>query len=102
MFLDLVKSAAEWQRVVVAGTQVLTSAAVVIQARVMQMALGVMKPQEFTRMVLEKPSAFAHSGELAMRAMAGNKGYPAVMAAALRPIAAKTRANAKRLSGSRG
>lgn len=99
MFLDLMKTITEWQKVAVAATQVTMSAATVIQARVMQMALGVMKPQEFTRMILEKPSAFARSGEMAMRALTAQKGYAVVMAEAIAPIEASTRANARRLAG---
>ncbi|MFW2588201.1 hypothetical protein [Sagittula sp. SSi028] len=93
----LAKAIGEWQAVAWAGSRLWLSAGAVVQARTMQMALGVMQPQEFTRMVMEKPSAFARSGEMAMRAMAGNKGYAVTLSEALKPIEASASANARRL-----
>ncbi|MEQ5870153.1 hypothetical protein J4E08_09605 [Sagittula sp. NFXS13] len=99
MFQDMMKATTDWQKVALSTSQMMLSAGVVVQTRMAQMAMGVMKPQEFTRMVLEKPSAFARGGEMAMRAMSGNKGYAIVMAEALKPIEASASANARRLSG---
>lgn len=81
-----------------AYTKMLLTAGQVIQARTAQMALGTMKPDEAARMVLEKPAAFAKAAEMAARAQAASKGSAAVALAALRPIGAKTGANARRLS----
>ncbi|AUC54671.1 MAG: hypothetical protein ACU0CC_01615 [Sagittula sp.] len=98
MYPDMMKAAVEWQRATLAGARVMISAGTVIQVRVAQMAMGTMKPVEATRMVFEKPSAFMRATEAAMRAAAGQKGYGAVMEAALAPIEASAGANARRLS----
>lgn len=102
MFLEMMTAANQWQSVALTGARMMASAGVVIQVRVAQMALGIMRPVEFSRMVLEKPSAFARSGEMAMRALAGNKGYAVAMAEAMKPIEAKASANAKRLTRAAG
>lgn len=89
-----------WQKASLAYGQMLMTANMVIQQRMMQMALGTMKPEEAARMVFEKPAAFAKSFEMAARSHAANKGTAAVMLAALTPIGAHTRANATRLNKS--
>jgi hypothetical protein len=95
--MDVMKAATTWQRAWWAQTQMMATAAMVIQARVLQMSLGTMRPEEATRMVLEKPAAFAKSFEMASRAVAGNRGHAAVALAAIGPIGKATGANARRL-----
>ena len=53
---------------------------------------------ESTRMVAEKPAAFARSAEAAMKAAMGGQRPDQVMAAAVEPLRRKTRANVARLS----
>jgi hypothetical protein len=90
-----------WQRASMVYGQMLFSATMVIQHRMTQMALGTMKPQEAARMVFEKPAAFAKAFEMAARTQAANKGAAAVSLAAIKPIGARTRANAARLGKTR-
>jgi hypothetical protein len=98
MLTDYMNAATTWQRAWWAHLQMMTTAAMVIQQRVLQMSLGTMRPEEATRMVLEKPAAFAKSVEMASRAAAANRGHAAVTLAALGPIGAATKANARRLN----
>jgi len=95
------KSAQTWAEFNRAYARMMFSAAEVIQTRTMQMALGTMKPEEATRMVLEKPAAFAKSFEMAMRATAASHGTAAAALAAVKPIGQKTASNARRLRRSR-
>ncbi|MCR9085896.1 MAG: hypothetical protein NXH97_04030 [Rhodobacteraceae bacterium] len=97
----LLRAAATWQKANLAYTQMLMSANQVIVARMMQMMLGTMKPEEATRMVLEKPAAFAKSFEMAARSAAASRGTAAATLAGIKPIGAKTKSNAKRLSRKR-
>lgn len=53
---------------------------------------------ESTRMVAEKPAAFARSAEAAIKAAMGGQRPDQVMAAAVEPLRSKTRANVARLS----
>ncbi len=87
-----------WQKASTAYGEMLVTAGSVINHRVTQMALGTMKPEEATRMVLEKPAAFAKSMEMAARASAARRGSAAAALAAIKPIGARTRANARRLN----
>ena len=98
----LMNAARTWQAAGLAYGQMLMTAQTVIGVRVTQMALGVMKPEESARMVLEKPAAFAKSIEMAARAHAAKRGTAAVALAAIKPIGARTAANAKRLGGKKG
>lgn len=100
-FTPYFDAARMWQQTSMAYGQMLWTANLVIQQRVMQMALGTMRPEEAARMVFEKPSAFAKSMEMAMRSSAAGKGNAAAALAAIRPIGAKTKANARRLSKTR-
>lgn len=74
MYSPFFEAAATWQRVAMAQMQMMYTASTVIQIRVMQMGLGIMRPDEAARMVLEKPTAFAKSTEMSMRALARNPG----------------------------
>lgn len=55
-------------------------------------------PAETGRMVAEKTDAMIEASAATMRAMARGAGPAAVAMAALRPVRARTRANAARLS----
>lgn len=99
MYSPFFEAAATWQRVAMAQMQMMYTASTVIQIRVMQMGLGIMRPDEAARMVLEKPTAFAKSTEMSMRALARNRGYAAAALEAMKPVGAKTKSNARRLGG---
>lgn len=55
-------------------------------------------PTENTRMVTEKPAAFARSAEAAMKAAIDGQRPDQVMAAAVEPLRRETRSNVARLS----
>ena len=57
-----------------------------------------MRADEPARMVAEKQDALAASGRAMSRAMMAGKGPTEVMAAGVKPMRTKTRANAKRLT----
>lgn len=97
MLTDLFKTLEQNQRLAFKTWEMWASAATVIQVRVMQMAMGTMRPEEAARMVFEKPTAFANGTERAMRAMAGGQGFAAASLAALEPISRSAGSNAKRL-----
>ncbi|TQS71762.1 hypothetical protein ERN12_12245 [Rhodobacteraceae bacterium] len=102
MYSYLFNSTAQWQRAAFSTMQMSMAAATVIQIRMMQMSLGVMKPEEATRMLLEKPQTFMRATELSARALAANKGLASAVIAGLNPIARATRTNAARLSKNNG
>ena len=83
MYGTMFQAASEWQRAMFSGFRMMMSASTVIQVRMMQMSLGIMKPEETARMFLEKPATFAKSTEMSMRALAGNKGLAAAALALL-------------------
>lgn len=94
----VMRAAATWQKACFAYGQMLMTANQVIASRMMQMSLGTMKPEEMTRMYLEKPAAFAKSFEMAARSASASRGYAAATLAGIKPIGAKTSSNAKRLN----
>ena len=98
----LLAAARTWQAAGMAYGQMLMTAQQVIAHRTMQMALGTMKPEEATRMVLEKPAAFMKAFEMAARSAAASRGHAATTLAGIRPIGAKTASNAKRLGRGKG
>lgn len=100
MLTHLFKTMDQNQRLMVKTWQLWFSAATVVQLRVMQMALGTLRPEEAARMVFEKPAAFASGAERAMRAMAGGKGCQAATLAALAPVSRRAGSNARRLTRS--
>ena len=101
MYGSIFTAAQQWQKAMFSSAQMMFSASTVIQLRMMQMALGVMRPEEATRMVLEKPSAFMKATEMSARALAGNRGFEAATAAGIAPYKRATGANAKRLASTR-
>jgi len=74
------------------------SAAQTIASRMALFMQGNLTQVEATAMVMEKPVAMVTGLQEAAVAMARGHGPSAMMEAALKPVAAKTSANAKRLS----
>ncbi|MEM6422996.1 MAG: hypothetical protein AAF698_10425 [Pseudomonadota bacterium] len=95
---EMVRAAAAWQRHTMAWNAMTLSAAEVIWRRNVMMALGTMSAAEATKMIMEKPAAFAKAAERAATTAARRKGTAAVSIAALQPVASAARANARRLS----
>lgn len=95
--ISMMSAAQSWQAAAFAYGKMYWTAQEVIQRRTLQMALGQMGTEEAIRMVLEKPTAFADAFERAARATVAGKDPAAVAMAAVKPISAKTRANARRL-----
>ncbi len=80
-------------------TQMMVEAQGVIAMRLMGMAgLWSVAPSESTRMFTEKPAAFLLSASAATAAAMAGQRPDQVLAAAVRPIRVKTRANSRRLS----
>jgi len=102
MYGHFFRSALQWQAAAVSATQLGVAAGSVIQLRMMQIALGTMKPAEATRMMMEKPAAFLKASEDSARALAANQGLAAATVAGLSPLRIAAEANAKRLSRHRG
>lgn len=92
--LDL---ASAWMRYAVAHSQMNMAAAEVIFRRSLRMAQGAMTAPEAVGMVLEKASAFASATEKAAVAAARGSDPAAIASAALRPIRARARSNARKL-----
>lgn len=92
------RSMETWQKAWWAYGKMVISANQVIGYRTLDMALGKMKPEEFTRMVFEKPATFAKSVEMASRAAAARRGHAASALASIKPYEAKTRSNSTRLA----
>ena len=99
MFFDpaTMKTMQSWSRLSTAYAKMSMSAGEVILRRTMMMAQGAMSGPEAAKMFLEKPAAFAAAAEKAMTAAARGANATSVAEAALRPIGARTRANARRL-----
>ena len=87
---EALKLQSAWMRMALSANEV-------ILRRSAQMARGAMTPVEATRMMMEKPAAFAHSAERAAAAIARGASVTAIASAALRPYGVRTRANARRL-----
>ncbi|MEE4292257.1 MAG: hypothetical protein V2J13_10970 [Cycloclasticus sp.] len=103
MFLPtaMFQNATVWMQLCQKQSQMMMQANVVIAQRVTQMVLGTMTPREATRMVFEKPVAFATSAQKTAQALAASQGYAAASLAGLAPIGAKTKTNARRLTRQR-
>lgn len=86
-----------WSRVAMALARLNLSAGEVIARRSAMMMTGAMSAPEATKMVLEKPAAFAASAGRAMAAAARGADAARVTEAALRPYNTKAAANARRL-----
>jgi len=79
-------------------TQISVTAAQTINSRVSLFMQGKLTSVEATAMWMEKPAAMAAGIQDAAAAMAKGQSPSAMMEAALKPVAAKTAANAKRLA----
>lgn len=98
MYGHFFRNALQWQEAAMSAAQMSVAAGSVIQVRMVQLALGTMKPVEATRMMMEKPTAFMKAAEGSARALAANQGLAAATLAGLSPIRIAAEANAKRLS----
>ena len=85
------------------ATLLMQEAAFVVTARTLALSAtqGPHVTREATRMVLEKPPAFAAAANAAWIAAARGHHFHEVLAAALRPLRAKTTSNASRLRNGR-
>jgi hypothetical protein len=95
--MDWMKGAAEMLRMQQAVARMAADSAMVVMRRNLMIAQGAMTTVEATRMVLEKPAAFADGAMRAGVAAAQGASVTHVVDAALQPIARKARANARRL-----
>jgi hypothetical protein len=86
-----------WARYGFAATQMGLAAGEVIWRRSLMMAQGTLDGGELARMILEKPASFAVAAQRAGVAAAAGRAPALVAAAALGPIRARTRSNARRL-----
>lgn len=86
-------------RLGVAQNRMAMAASEVILRRTTMMALGAMSGPEAMRMVMEKPAAFTEAAGRAAMAAARGGDAAAVASAALKPIGARAKANARRLRG---
>ncbi|MEM8572783.1 MAG: antifreeze protein [Pseudomonadota bacterium] len=92
-----VQAVNSWTKFAVQYGQMNMAAAEVIARRTAQMSQGSMTGPEAIGMFMEKATAFAAAGENAAVAAARGADPVSIATAALRPIRAKTRSNAKRL-----
>jgi hypothetical protein len=88
-----------WTKFANAYAQMSMASAEVIVRRTMMMSQGTMSGPEAMGMVLEKATAFAASAEGAAVAAATGADLPRIASAALKPIHAKARSNARKLRG---
>lgn len=86
-----------WARLGAASAKMTLTASEVVWRRSMMMAQGGLSAPEAARMVLEKPAAFALAAQRAAVAAARGGDATKVASAALKPIGARTAANARRL-----
>lgn len=93
----MLRSFTGWMRLGTAAARMNLAAAEVIWRRSAMMATGAMSAPEAARMMLEKPAAFAEAAQRA--AMGAVRGDTATEVAhkALRPLASRAKANARRL-----
>ena len=85
-----------WMRFALSYGQMNLAAAEVIMRRSMKMSLGRMSAPEAAGMVLEKATAFAKASENAAVAAFRGADPARIATAALRPIHAKSRSNARK------
>ncbi len=86
-----------WIRFAIAYQEMSFAAGEVILRRTLRMSQGTMTGPEAVAMVMEKPSAFAVAAQRAAIATARGANPLAIASAALQPIRAKTRSNARKL-----
>ncbi len=95
-FFEQMKSANSWMKFALAYSQMTVAAAEVIARRTMKMSQGTMTGPEAVGMVLEKATAFTAAAERAAVAAASGAEPAKIANAALRPISAKARSNARK------
>jgi hypothetical protein len=93
---DQLKIANSWISYAIAFQQMSLAASEVILRRSMMMMQGRMTAPEAVGMVMEKATAFAVATERAAVAAATGADPAGIASAALRPIRAKTRSNARK------
>ncbi len=86
-----------WTQFAIAYEEMTFAAGEVILRRTLRMSKGTMTGPEAVAMVMEKSSAFAVAAERAAIATARGANPLAIATAALQPIRAKTRSNARKL-----
>lgn len=91
------KLAGDWSRLSSAFISMGLASQEVIWRRSMKLANGSLTPVEFSRMLFEKPSAFARAAERASIAVASRKDPLIVAEAAVKHIGAEAKRNARRL-----
>jgi hypothetical protein len=96
MPFEQISMANAWVKYAVAFQQMSLAALEVIAHRTMKMSQGKMTGPEAVGMVMEKATAFAAATELAAVAAATGANPATIASAALRPIRAKTRSNARK------
>jgi hypothetical protein len=89
--------ATAWTRFAFAYGQMWLAAGEVIARRSLQITQGAMSGPEAVGMVMEKATVFVAATEQAVVAAARGADPAAIASAALKPIRAKARANARRL-----
>jgi hypothetical protein len=89
--------ASSWMRFATAYQQMALAAGEVIMRRSMRISRGDMSAPEAVGMVMEKATAFAAATERAAVAAATGADPAKIASAALKPIRAKTRSNARKL-----
>lgn len=94
---DPLKAGTAWAKFALSYAQMSMAANEVILRRTMRMAQGAMTAGEAVGMVMEKATAFVAATEGAAVAAATGGDAIRIASAALRPIRAKTRSNARKL-----
>ena len=93
----LLQSGHNWQKAAIEEQEMLLAASEVIWHRSWQMLTGTMSANEATRMVLEKPVAFARAAQQIGEAVVGGEDPGAITRAAVQPLRREARSNARRL-----
>jgi hypothetical protein len=96
---DPLQMGTAWTKFAIAYTQMSVAASEVVLRRTLKMAQGGMTAGEAVGMVMEKATAFVAATEGAAVAAAAGGDALGIASAALRPIRAKTRSNARKLRG---
>ncbi|MDV7144540.1 antifreeze protein [Tropicimonas sp. TH_r6] len=93
----LFQSSSNWQKAAIEEQEMWAAASEVIWLRGWQMLTGTMTSHEATRMLVEKPLAFARAAQDAGEAVVTGRDPVAVTRAAVGPLRSEARANARRL-----
>jgi hypothetical protein len=96
MALEPLKLTNAWLKYVFAFQEMSLAAAEVMLQRSMKISRGTMTGPEAVGMVMEKATAFSAAAELAAVAAATGADPARIASAALRPIRAKARSNARK------